>query len=115
MPHIVKEDGKKLSKRSGDASFQDLVARGYLPRRSLIASRCSAGTPATTGVLHAPGTVEAFDIDRINKSSAGFSIAKLDWLNGEHMRALAADRFYELALPYYPPEWRAWTCRPSAG
>ena len=47
------------------------------------------------------GLVEAFDIDRINKSSAGFSIAKLDWLNSEHVRALLPERFHELALPYY--------------
>ena len=48
MPHIVKEDGKKLSKRSGDASFQDLVARATCRRPSSTASRCWAGIRPTT-------------------------------------------------------------------
>jgi glutamyl-tRNA synthetase len=104
MPHIVKEDGKKLSKRSGDASFQDLVARGYLPEAIVNCIALLGWHPADDREFFTLlGLVEAFDIDRINKSSAGFSIAKLDWLNGEHIRALTPERFHELALPYYPP------------
>jgi glutamyl-tRNA synthetase len=105
MPHIVKEDGKKLSKRSGDASFQDLVARGYLPEAIVNYIALLGWHPADDREFFTlPGLVAAFDIDRINKSSAGFSIAKLDWLNGEHIRALSPERFHELALPYYPSE-----------
>ncbi len=90
MPHIVKEDGKKLSKRSGDASFQDLVARGYLPEAIVNYIALLGWHPADDREFFTlPELVKAFDIDRINKSSAGFSIAKLDWLNGEHIRALA--------------------------
>ncbi len=104
MPHIVKEDGKKLSKRSGDASFQDLVTRGYLPEAIVNCIALLGWHPADDREFFTlPALVEAFDIDRINKSSAGFSIAKLDWLNGEHIRALSPERFHELALAYYPP------------
>ncbi len=53
------------------------------------------------------GLVEAFDIDRINKSSAAFSISKLDWLNGEHVRVLPLAEFHALAQPYYGPELAA--------
>jgi glutamyl-tRNA synthetase len=105
MPHIVKENGKKLSKREGDASFQDLVARGYLPEAIVNYIALLGWHPANDQEFFTlPGLVEAFDIDRINKSSAGFSVAKLDWLNGEHIRALPPERFHELALPYYPAE-----------
>ena len=105
LPHIVKEGGKKLSKRAGDASFQDLVARGYLPQAIVNYIALLGWHPADDREFFTlPGLVEAFDIDRINKSSAGFSIAKLDWLNGEHIRALSPERFHELALSYYPPE-----------
>jgi glutamyl-tRNA synthetase len=104
LPHIVKEGGKKLSKRAGDASFQDLVARGYLPQAIVNYIALLGWHPADDREFFTlPGLVEAFDIDRINKSSAGFSIAKLDWLNGEHVRALPAEEFHRLALPYYPP------------
>jgi glutamyl-tRNA synthetase len=105
LPHIVKEGGKKLSKRAGDASFQDLVARGYLPQAIVNYIALLGWHPADDREFFTlVGLVEAFDMDRINKSSAGFSIAKLDWLNGEHVRALPAEEFHRLAAPYYPPE-----------
>jgi glutamyl-tRNA synthetase len=105
LPHIVKEGGKKLSKRAGDASFQDLVARGYLPQAIVNYIALLGWHPADDREFFTlEGLVDAFDIDRINKSSAGFSIAKLDWLNGEHVRALPAEQFHRLAQPYYPPE-----------
>ena len=50
------------------------------------------------------GLVESFDIDRINKSSAAFSFPKLEWLNGEHIRALSPEEFHRRALPWYPSE-----------
>jgi glutamyl-tRNA synthetase len=109
LPHIVKEGGKKLSKRAGDASFQDLVARGYLPQAIVNYIALLGWHPADDREFFTlEGLVEAFDIDRINKSSAGFSIAKLDWLNGEHVRALPAEEFHRLALPYYPAELAAY-------
>lgn len=105
LPHIVKEGGKKLSKRAGDASFQDLVGRGYLPQAIVNYIALLGWHPADDREFFTlEGLVEAFDIDRINKSSAGFSIAKLDWLNGEHVRALPAEEFHRVAQPYYPPE-----------
>ena len=105
LPHIVKEGGKKLSKRAGDASFQDLVARGYLPQAIVNYIALLGWHPADDREFFTlEGLVEAFDIDRINKSSAGFSIAKLDWLNGEHIRALSPEAFHRLAQPYYPAE-----------
>jgi glutamyl-tRNA synthetase len=105
LPHIVKEGGKKLSKRAGDASFQDLVARGYLPQAIVNYIALLGWHPADDREFFTlEGLVEAFDIDRINKSSAGFAIAKLDWLNGEHVRALSPEEFHRLAAPYYPPE-----------
>lgn len=108
LPHIVKEGGKKLSKRAGDASFQDLVARGYLPEAIVNYIALLGWHPADDREFFTlAGLVEAFDMDRINKSSAGFSIAKLDWLNGEHIRTLSVAEFDRLALPYYPPE--VWT------
>lgn len=102
LPHIVKEGGKKLSKRAGDASFQDLVARGYLPQAIVNYIALLGWHPADDREFFTlEGLVEAFDIDRINKSSAGFAIAKLDWLNSEHIRVLPPEHFHELALRYY--------------
>jgi glutamyl-tRNA synthetase len=46
--------------------------------------------------------IEAFDMDRINKANAAFSLDKLRWLNGEHIRSLTPQAFHENARRYYP-------------
>jgi glutamyl-tRNA synthetase len=103
LPHIVKEGGKKLSKRAGDASFQDLLARGYLPQAVVNYVALLGWNPGDEReVFSLDELVEAFDMDRIHKSSAAFTPSKLDWLNGEHIRRLSPERFHSLAAPYYP-------------
>ena len=103
LPHITKESGKKLSKRAGDASFQDLVARGYLPEALVNYIALLGWNPGDEREFFLlTDLVAAFDVHRINKSSAAFSFEKLDWLNGEHVRRLSADQFHEAALAYYP-------------
>jgi len=105
LPHIVKEGGKKLSKRAGDASFQDLIAMGFLPEAIVNYVALLGWHPAEEQEFFTlDGLVKAFDIDRINKSSAAFSFPKLEWLNGEHIRALPPDEFHRRALPWYPDE-----------
>jgi glutamyl-tRNA synthetase len=103
LPHITKENGHKLSKREGDASFEDLLAKGYLPEAVVNYIALLGWNPGDNREFFTlPGLIEAFDIDRINKSKACFSLAKLDWLNGQHIRALSPGQFHHLALPYYP-------------
>ncbi len=104
LPHIVREGGKKLSKRAGDASFQDLLARGYLAQAIVNYVALLGWSPGNDREFFTlPDLVEAFDFRRINKSSAGFSMAKLDWLNGEHLRALSQEDFAVAAQTFYPP------------
>jgi len=104
-PHIVKESGKKLSKRDGDASFQDLLAQGFLPEAIINYIALLGWNPGDEREFFTmPDLIAEFDIHRINKASAGFSIAKLEWLNSLHMRALSPEEFHQLALPYYPDD-----------
>ena len=104
VPQIVKEGGKKLSKRAGDASFQDLLARGYLAQAIVNYVALLGWSPGDDREFFTlPDLVEAFDFHRINKSSAGFSMTKLDWLNGEHLRALSQEEFAAAARAFYPP------------
>ncbi len=103
LPLIIKEDGSKFSKRLGDPSFEDLVQMGYLPVAIVNYIALLGWSPGNDQEFFTlPDLVEAFDIDRINKSSAAFSFDKLTWLNGEHIRALPLDAFHALAEPYYP-------------
>ncbi len=105
LPHIVKESGKKLSKREGDASFQDLLARGYLPTAVVNYVALLGWNPGDEReVFTLEELVKEFRTDRISKSSAAFTLAKLDWLNNQHIRALPGESFHALAQGYYPAE-----------
>ena len=103
LPHIIKEDGKKLSKRAGDPTFEDLVNMGYLPEAIVNYVVLLGWNPGDERELFSlEELIEVFDMDRINKSSAAFSMDKLRWINGEHIRALSPEAFHDLALPWYP-------------
>lgn len=103
LPHIIKEDGSKLSKRKGDPSFEDLARMGYLPETIVNYVALLGWNPGDEREFFLlPDLIEAFDMNRISKSSAAFSFDKLRWLNGEHIRALDAETFHQLALPHYP-------------
>lgn len=105
LPHIIKDNGRKLSKREGDASFEDLLARGYLAEAIVNAIALLGWNPGDgREFFMMPELIAAFDLRRINKSKASFSLAKLDWLNGLHIRALPVEEFHRLAAPFYPAE-----------
>lgn len=105
LPHIVKEGGKKLSKRAGDASFQDLMKQGFLAEAIVNYIALLGWNPGNDREFFTlDELVEAFDIRRINKSKAAFSIEKLEWLNGEHIRSLSPEAFNQIARPYYAPD-----------
>ncbi len=107
LPHIVKESGKKLSKREGDASFQDLMAKGYLPEAIVNYIALLGWNPGSDREFFSlEDLVKEFDILRINKSKAAFSIEKLDWLNGEHIRALSEEAFHQAAEKFYPAQMK---------
>jgi len=108
LPLIVKESGKKLSKRAGDASFQDLMAQGFLPEAIVNYIALLGWNPGDDREFFAlPDLVNAFDIPRINKSKAAFSIQKLEWLNGEHIRPLDPETFHARAASFYPAPLKA--------
>jgi len=105
LPHIIKDNGRKLSKREGDASFEDLLAKGYLPAAVVNYIALLGWNPGDDREFFTlPELIEAFSIDRISKSRACFSLAKLDWLNGLHIRSLTPEEFHRVALPFYPSD-----------
>jgi glutamyl-tRNA synthetase len=108
LPHIVKEGGKKLSKRAGDASFQDLIAQGFLPEAIVNYIALLGWSPGNDQeYFDLAGLVELFDPRHINKSKAAFSLPKLEWLNGEHIRQIPPEKFHVYAGQYYPPALKA--------
>lgn len=102
VPPVMKDAQHKLSKRNGDASFQDLVAKGYLPEAVLNYIALLGWNPGTEQEIFSLDELKkVFTAERLNKSPSIFDITKLTWMNGCYIRALSPEDFHALALPYY--------------
>lgn len=101
LPLITDENHKKLAKRSGHASFEDLIEQGFLPEAVVNYIALLGWSPEENReIFSLEELIEKFDYRRISKSPAVFDIGKLRWMNGEYLKAMDEERFYELALPY---------------
>lgn len=99
VPLITDEDHKKLSKRSGHASYEDLLAEGYL-RDTIINFIALLGwSPADNNeIFSLEELVKCFDYKSINKSPAVFDMKKLSWMNGEYIKKMDEATFLEHGL-----------------
>ncbi len=94
LPLLHGPDGKKLSKRHGAASVQELREAGYLPAavRNYLAL-LGWGTDDDTTVMSTEELVERFRVEDVGKAAAIFDEKKLRWLNGRFMRELPLDEY----------------------
>ena len=100
-PPVMKDEHSKLSKRNGDASFQDLVAKGYLPGAILNYIALLGWSPSEDREIYTlDELVQAFDVKHIGTSGAIFDPEKLKWMNGMWLRNMDLDSYYELVKPY---------------
>ena len=100
-PPVMKDEHQKLSKRNGDASFQDLVAKGYLPEAVLNYIALLGWAPSEDREIYSLDELaKAFDVKRIGTTGAIFDIEKLKWMNGVYLRNMQMDKYYELVKPY---------------
>ena len=101
-PPIMKDTHHKLSKRNGDASFEDLMKKGYLKDAILNYIALLGWNPGTEKeIFNLDELVEIFNYKNINKSPAIFDNVKLKWMNGEYIKKMPLEEFNKLALPYY--------------
>ncbi|MBE5875618.1 MAG: glutamate--tRNA ligase [Lachnospiraceae bacterium] len=101
LPLITDEDHKKLSKRSGHSSFEDIIEQGFLPEAVVNYIALLGWSPEDNReIFSLQELIESFDYRRINKSPSVFDMGKLKWMNGEYIKAMDEDKFYEMALPY---------------
>ena len=99
-PPVMKNEHEKLSKRNGDASFQDLVAKGYLPEAILNYIALLGWAPSEEREIYSlPELCQAFDVKRIGTSGAIFDIEKLKWMNGVYLRNMDDKAYFELVEP----------------
>ena len=100
-PLITDETHQKLSKRSGHSSYEDLIEQGFVSEAVVNYVALLGWSPEDNReIFSLDELVEAFDYRRISKSPAVFDISKLKWMNGEYLKAMDDDRFFEMAKPY---------------
>ena len=101
LPLITDENHKKLSKRSGHSSFEDLIEQGFITEAIVNYVALLGWSPEDNcEIFTLDELIKKFDYRRINKSPAVFDIVKLRWMNGEYFKAMDEDKFFEMAKPY---------------
>ena len=101
VEHIMRDKQHKLSKRDGDASYEDFIAKGYLSEAIVNYIALLGWSPkGEREIFSLPELVEEFDIAGLSKSPAIFDPLKLRAINGEYIRALTTEKFTEYAEPY---------------
>ena len=99
LPLVLNQNGEKMSKRRGDASFEDLLELGYLPSAIVNYIALLGFSPeGNQEIFSMDELIQNFSIKRMSKSPAIFDITKLNWVNSEHIKLLSQQDFYNFAI-----------------
>ena len=102
LPTIMKDATRKLSKRYGDANFDDFINKGYLEEAIINYVALLGWCPKNNAEkMTIPEMIELFDLSGISKSPSIFDDVKLRWLNGEYLKAMDLDEFVKRAEPFF--------------
>ena len=102
LPVVMKDKQRKLSKRHGDASFDDFIQKGYLKEALINYIALLGWSPGTDQeIFTLVELIGAFSIEGLNKSPAIFDVDKLTWMNAQYIRALSKKDFMRRAMPYF--------------
>ncbi|MDD7334302.1 MAG: glutamate--tRNA ligase [Lachnospiraceae bacterium] len=100
-PLITDENHQKLSKRCGHSSFEDLIEQGFLTEAIINFVALLGWSPEDNQeIMTLEEMIQKFDYHHMSKSPAVFDYTKLKWMNGEYIKKLDFDDFYEMAEPY---------------
>ncbi len=101
LPMVLGEDGQKLSKRNGDASFMDLYHEGYLPAAIVNYLALLGWSPENNQeIFTLDELVKVFDPSRISKSPSSYDVKKLNWVNAHYIKKLSLDDCVKLVKPF---------------
>ena len=116
VPWVLGNDGKKLSKRTGDVSVAKYLENGYLPEALLNYLVLLGWHPKNEKeIMSLDAMIAQFDITDIHRAGAVFDPVKLDWMNGEYIRALDTEslhvRLSEYLKKYEPDFYREYALK----
>ena len=101
LPLLQNSEGRKISKRHGDASITGLVEDGFLPEAIINYAALLGWSPPDNNEMFTLEELEkVFDSKNISKSPSTYDVKKLTWVNGEHIKNMPADKYFALAFPY---------------
>ncbi len=101
LPPIMKDAQHKLSKRNGDASYEDFVNKGYVKESIVNYIALLGWSPKSNDEkLSLTELCERFSLEGINKSPSIFDETKMKWLSGEYIKAMTDQEFKEKAYPF---------------
>lgn len=102
LPVVMKDATRKLSKRYGDPSFEDLLKMGYVRDAVINFIALLGWSPGTNQEFFSLSElVEAFSLEGLSKSPSIFNMDKLTWFNAEYIRRISFDEYFSLALPWF--------------
>lgn len=102
MTPVMRDAQHKLSKRDGDASYEDFTAKGYLMEAIINYISLLGWNPGDEREKFTLSELEkVFSIKGMSKSPAIFDPIKLRWLNAEYIRELSCEQFTQYAMPWY--------------
>ena len=102
LTNIMRDATHKLSKRTGDAYYEDYIAKGYLMEAIRNYVALLGWNPGDEREFFTMDElIEAFSLEGLSKSPAIFDVNKLTWMNAEYIRRLSGEAFTQHALPYY--------------
>jgi glutamyl-tRNA synthetase len=102
LPVVMKDATRKLSKRYGDPSFEDLLSQGFVKEAIINFIALLGWCPKEEREFFTlPELVEAFDLDGLSKSPAIFNMEKLVWFNGEYIKKMPFEDYLAAATPWF--------------
>ena len=102
MTSIMRDAQHKLSKRDGDAYYEDFIAKGYLKEAIINYVALLGWNPGDDREFFTlDELIDAFDVSGMSKSPAIFDVAKLTWMNAEYIRRMSEAEFDAAAAPWY--------------
>jgi glutamyl-tRNA synthetase len=114
-PSLLGPDGKKLSKRHGAQSIEELRAMGYVaPALFNFLALLGWSYDDKTTIMTRDELIERFSLERVVPSPATFDYEKLDWMNGVYLRAMSPAEYADTLVEYLGPEWDAELVRKAA-